>query len=274
MNPSPSLPRYAPILTRCARRDRQRLLAGLALGLCVISAAFRGGVLDSARYAGAARAIFTLASDALPPDFTRWRNWVRPLLDTLAMGVAGTALGVLAALPLGALAAGNLAPSWIREPVKFALNLLRSIPGLVWGILFVAAVGFGPLPGILALACHSTGMLGKFFAELIEHANPTPGTALRGQGVSTAGVLRFAILPQVAPRILDVSLYRFEHNLRSATTLGMVGAGGLGLEIVTAFHLFEYREAMALLTVVLGLVTLVNLVGSRLRAWLLGTDQT
>ena len=147
---------------------------------------------------------------------------------------------------------------------------MRSIPGLVWGVMFVAAVGFGPLPGIFALACHSTGMLGKFYAEILEHVDPTPGEALKSQGVTPLGVLRFSILQQILPRLVDVTLYRWEHNVRSATVLGVVGAGGLGLEIITAFHLFEYREALALIVVLLGLVTALNIVGGHVRGRFLG----
>jgi len=173
-------------------------------------------------------------------------------------------------LPLGALAANSVGWRLLRPPVRLLLNGLRSIPGLVWGVIFVAAVGFGPLPGVLALACHSTGMLGKFCAEILEHVDAAPGNALRSQGVSEIGVLRFAVWPQILPRLMDVTLYRWEHNLRAATTLGVVGAGGLGLEIVTAFHLFEYREASALILLLLALVTLINLFGARVRAAFLG----
>ena len=148
-------------------------------------------------------------------------------------------------MPLGALAARNIvAQTWIGAPVRLLLNVLRSIPGLIWGVIWVAAVGFGPLPGILALATHSTGMLGKFFAETMEHVDPGPGDALRSHGVSQLGILRFSVLQQVLPRLVDVILYRWEHNLRAATTVGLVGAGGLGLEIVTAFHLFEYQRGL------------------------------
>ncbi|KAB2850994.1 MAG: ABC transporter permease subunit, partial [Sphingopyxis terrae] len=137
---------------------------------------------------------------------------------------------------------------------------------------FVAAVGFGPLPGVLALGVHSTGMLGKLFFEAIEHVDPAPGAALRAHGASRIGVFRFAILPQALPRLADAVVYRFEHNLRAATTLGLVGAGGLGLEIVTAFHLFEYREASALIIVLLGLVTAVNFLGAAVRRRFLSND--
>jgi phosphonate transport system permease protein len=109
-------------------------------------------------------------------------------------------------------------------------------------------------------------MLGKFFAETLEHVEPGPGDALRSHGVSRLGVLRFSVLPQILPRLVDVTAYRCEHNVRAATTLGVVGAGGLGLEIITAFHLFEYREASALILVLLGLVTVIGLLGAHLRA--------
>lgn len=254
-----------------ARRRAWRPAAVFAVCFAIVATAFvYAGALDPQRYADALPTLMTLAGDAFPPDFSRWQKWGKPLLDTLAMSVVGTVLGALAAIPLGALAARGTGPVVLRGLVLLFLNILRSIPGLVWGIIFVAAVGFGPLPGIFALACHSTGMIGKFCAELLEHVDPAPGAALRSQGVSEIGVLRFSVWPQLLPRLVDVTLYRWEHNVRAATTLGVVGAGGLGLEIVTAFHLFEYREALALIIVLLVLVTLINLVGARIRAHLLG----
>ena len=186
------------------------------------------------------------------------------------MSVCGTVLAAAAAAPLGALAARGVTPTAVSMAVRLVLSTLRSIPDLVWGIMFVAAVGFGPLPGLLALACHSTGMLGKFYAEIIEHVDPAAGQALRSHGVSPLAVMRFAVLPQILPRVVNVTLYRWEHNIRAATVLGVIGAGGVGLDLVTAFHLFAYREAMALIIVLLGLVTGINLLGAWLRARLLG----
>jgi len=242
----------------------------LAAGLALAAMAY-AGVLDPSRYRDALPTILTLAADSLPPDFSRWQNWGKPLLETLSMSIAGTLLALFAAVPLGALAARNIGPRYLAPVVRLLLNGLRSLPCLVWGVIFVAAVGFGPLPGVLALAAHSTGMLGKFCAEILEHVDSSPGNALRSHGVSAVGVLRFAIWPQILPRLMDVTLYRCEHNLRAATTLGVVGAGGLGLEIITAFHLFEYREASALILVLLALVSLINLFGARLRAAFLGS---
>lgn len=253
------------------RRSARANALSTVLGVGVILLAFGyAGVFDVARYSGALTTILTLAGDATPPDFSRWAKWGKPLVETLAMSVAGTVLGGLAALPLGALAARNVTPGWAGEPVRLLLNAMRSIPGLIWGVLFVAAVGFGPLPGIFALACHSTGVLGKFYSEIFEHVDRAPGEALRSHGVSPLGVFRFSVWPQVLPRLMDATIYRWEHNVRAATTLGVVGAGGLGLEIITAFHLFEYREAAALVLVLLVLVTVLNGVSAGLRKRFLG----
>jgi len=249
------------------RRRRARRFWTVVLAAAAIAAAFAyAGALNLSRYADAVPTLAQLFAESVPPDFSRWREWGRPLLETLATGVAGTALGATLALPLSALAARNAgAPVWVNETVRFCLAAVRSLPGLIWGVIFVAAVGFGPLPGVLALGVHSTGMLGKLFFEALEHVEPGPGDALRAQGASRLGVFRFALLPQALPRLSDALIYRLEHNLRAATTLGIVGAGGFGLEIVTAFHLFEYREAAALILVLLGLITGVNVFGATLR---------
>jgi phosphonate transport system permease protein len=268
-----SFPHRAGLESVLAAHVSEEMKRGVRLvcALIVIVCAFGfAGVFDLGRYRDALATIVTLLGDSLPPDFSRWKHWGRPLLDTLAMSVSGTALACLTALPLALLAARNTGPVWLGRAVRLFLNMLRSIPGVIWGVVFVAAVGFGPLPGVLALACHSTGMLGNLYAEILEHVDPAPGDALRSQGVSWLGIARFGILPQIMPRLLDTTFYRWEHNVRSATVLGLVGAGGIGLEIMTAFHLFEYREALALVIVLWGLVTVINAAGAHIRARLLG----
>ncbi len=257
---------FADLLGRYRRRERRAWLHRGGAALLVLAAFYYTGVLDLSRYVDAGPTILHLVLDSLPPDFSRWRAWGRPLLETVATGIAGTALGVALALPLASIAAGNVgAARWLGSAVRLGLNAVRSLPGLIWGVIFVAAVGFGPLPGVLALAVHSTGMLGKLYSEAIEHVDPAPGAALRAHGASSLGVLRFATLPQALPRLADATFYRLEHNVRAAMTLGLVGAGGLGLEIITAFHLFEYREASALILLLLGLVTTINYLSGVLR---------
>lgn len=258
-------PDVAAVLADGRRRRVRRGVALAGIAAIILLAFAYVGALEPERYRDAIRTLATLAGDAMPADFARWANWGRPLAQTVATSIAGTVLAAMLALPLGMLAAANVGSRAVRASVRMLLNALRAIPDLIWGIAFVAAVGFGPLPGVLALAVHSTGMLGKFYAEIIEHVDPSPADALRSHGVSRLGVLRFGVLPQVLPRLADVTLYRWEHNVRAATVLGVIGAGGLGLEIVTAFHLFEYREASALIAVMLLLVSVINLISDRVR---------
>lgn len=252
------------------RRNRLKRRLMVLLGLAVVASAFYfSDILNFARYGDAFRTITTLIREALPPDFSRWRQWGKPIIDTLAMSMAGTVIACIVAIPLSTLAAGITGTRWMGGAVRMLLNCTRAIPLVVWGIACVAAVGFGPLPGALALAIHSTGTLGEFYAEILEHVDRAPGDALRSQGVSQIGVLRFAVLPQILPRMVDVSLYRWEHNVRAATLMGVIGAGGIGLEIMTAFQLFEYREAVALILVLLAVVTAINTISGGVRKRLL-----
>ncbi|QGM97539.1 phosphonate ABC transporter, permease protein PhnE [Methylocystis parvus] len=270
MNDINPTPEFDVIDTEWRRREHLKYAFTIGAALCCATAFSFAGGFEFSRYEGAPSTVLKLAADSWPPDFSRWREWGRPLLETLATGVTGTVLGAALALPFAALAAQNIGPSpFIRQSVRIFLNAIRSLPGLIWGVIFVAAIGFGPLPGAFALGVHSTGMLGKLFFEAMEHVDPSPGAALKAHGASELAVFRFAVLPQAVPRLVDALIYRFEHNLRAATTLGVIGAGGLGLQIVTAFHLFEYKEASALIILLLIVVTAVNLLGARVRRRLL-----
>ena len=141
---------------------------------------------------------------------------------------------------------------------RLVLNTLRSIPELILGIVFVAAVGFGMLPGVLALGLHSVGMVGKFFAEAIEHAHPAPIEAAEATGATKMQVVTHAVMPQVFPQFADVTMYRWEYNFRASTVMGMVGAGGIGTELVGSLRLLDYPQVGAILIVILIAVTLVD----------------
>jgi len=138
------------------------------------------------------------------------------------------------------------------------LNGLRSIPELIMGIIFVAAVGFGALPGVLALALHSVGMIAKFFAEAIEHTDQAPIEAARAAGCSPLQVIFHGVLPQVLPQMADTAIYRWEYNFRASTVMGMVGAGGIGFELMGSLRIMQYQEVSAILIVILAMVTLVD----------------
>lgn len=244
---------------------RHARLIGAMVAVSLVALAITG-FFDAARFIDGAPAIAQLASEMVPPDFGRFRHWLRPLLDTLAMSVAGTALAVLVSLPLALLAAPNTAPNpWLRRVVRTALAAMRSVPEIILGVLFVAAVGFGALPGVLALALHSVGMVAKFFAEAIEHVDPKPLEAASAAGASRLQVISHAVLPQVLPQLADITIYRWEYHFRASAVLGIVGAGGIGFELMAALRLIRYDQVAAILLTILACVVVVDSIGAQLR---------
>ena len=250
-----------------ARQARWRKggVVGLVLAACAAALAV-AGFFDLERFAEGGPALLQLASEMVPPDFTRWRPWLLPLRDTLAMSIAGTALAVAFSLPLAVLAAPNTTPNpWLGHAVRTLLAALRSVPELIMGVVFVAAVGFGALPGVLALGLHSVGMVAKFYAEAIEHVDPKPLEAARAAGAGRLQVVLHAVLPQVLPQLADITIYRWEYHFRASTVLGIVGAGGIGFELMAALRLIRYDQVAAILLVILACVVLVDGLGARLR---------
>lgn len=181
-------------------------------------------------------------------------------LETLAMSAVGTLIaaifGLLLALPASRGHAGDRA--LMRAPTRLLLNALRSIPELVWAALLIISAGLGPFAGTLALAMHTTGVLGRLFAEAIENAPPAPGFALRTQGVSDGSVFLYATLPQIVPQLVSYTLYRWENNIRAAAVLGVVGAGGLGQMLMFHMGLFQMSETSSILIAMLMLVAMVD----------------
>ncbi len=209
----------------------------------------------------AARSMARFLAEFFPPDLRP--AFVRQVLsaawETLAMSALGTllaaTLGLLLAVPASRLHARDVA--WTRTPTRWLLNALRSVPELVWASLLLIAAGLGPFAGTLALAVHTTGVLGRLFAEAIENAPAGPGAALRTQGAGDAQVFLYATLPLIVPQLMSYTLYRWENNIRAAAVLGVVGAGGLGQ--ILAFHLGLFHMAKTA-TVVLAMLVLVGIV--------------
>ena len=205
-------------------------------------------------------------SRSVPPDWSILPRLWAPAVETLQIAIWGTLLSVLLALPLSLMAAGNLHQGvWLRRVTRQFLNVVRSINELILALVFVSAVGLGPFHGVLALALHGMGMLGKFFAEAIEEIDPGPLEALRSTGASSLQVIAFGVVPQAITAWIAVVLYRFEVNLRSATVLGMVGAGGLGFELVASLKLFQYQETATCIIVITVMVVLADLLSHWLR---------
>ncbi|HCA87773.1 MAG TPA: phosphonate ABC transporter, permease protein PhnE [Streptomyces sp.] len=207
-----------------------------------------------------------LVENMWPPEFHELEDLLIATLVTVEMAYLGTIAATLVSLPLSLLAARNLT----THPTLFALTrsvvmVCRAVPDFVFALMFVAALGLGPLPGVLGVAIHSVGMLGKLYAERIEEVDPGPGEALAAVGATKLQVVRLAVIPQVLPSIVANTLYRFDINIRSSIILGIVGAGGIGYELVTALQALDYQRAAAVMVIVLALVIVVEAVSNRIR---------
>jgi phosphonate transport system permease protein len=200
-----------------------------------------------------------------PPDVSKLSEIAWPALETVDIALFGTVMAVLFALPLAVLAARNTTPARVLYGVARAIiAICRSIPDLVWALIFVTAVGLGPFPGALAISVHSVGMLGRLFAEVIEDMDMGPVEALTMTGANRLQVFSHAVVPTVLPSLLGIGLYRLDENIRSSLVLGFVGAGGIGFELLTAMNLFDYHTVSMVLLVQFALV----LAAERLSAWL------
>jgi len=202
----------------------------------------------------------------VPPDLSVLGNALRGAMETIQIAVVGTAVAALLALPMGFAAARNAAPAWLFYWARGLLNVFRAVDTLVYALFFVAAVGLGPFPGVLAVMVYTATVLAKLYSEAIEAIEPGPVEAVRAAGATTLQVLRWGVLPQLVPQFLSFTLYRFETNIRAAAVLGFVGAGGIGFYIQTYLRLLNYPAAATVLLVLIGLVMIVDFASSRLRA--------
>ncbi len=194
----------------------------------------------------------------VPPDWSVLALVIHSTVETLMIALAGTAIAVVVALPLGFLAASNVTPAWISHPIKWSLGAMRSIPMIVVAMLCVASVGLGPFPGMLAIAFHSVGMLGKFYAEEFETAERGILNAVRGTGARWTQTLRYGLFPKSVPQVVSFTVYRLEMNFRDAAVLGLVGAGGIGYYIQIYVRGFQYDKVAVLLVVIIAVVTLLD----------------
>lgn len=202
----------------------------------------------------------------------RWWNNVFPqtvvgaTIQTIQMALAGTFIAVIFAFPLAFLAANNTSPHpWVYKIIRFVINLGRTIPDLALGLVFVSAVGLGAFAGTLALAVHTITVLTKLLSESIENIDEGVVEAIRATGASYPQVLSFAVVPQMLPDLISFTLYRFETNIRAAAVLGLIGAGGIGYLLNTAFRTFQYPEAATIVLILIVLVMLVDWLSAHLR---------
>jgi len=206
-----------------------------------------------------------LAADFFPPDFADWRFYLEQMVVTLQIAVWGTVLSIVCAVPFGLLSAENLAPWWVRQPVRRLMDALRAINEMVFAMIFVVAVGLGPFAGVMALFVHTTGVLAKLFSEAVEAIDPRPVEGIRATGAHPLEEIVYGVIPQVMPLWISYSLYRFESNVRSATVVGMVGAGGIGVVLWELIRGFYFDQTCAVIIVIVATVSLLDIVSARLR---------
>lgn len=205
--------------------------------------------------------------------FWGWRKWLKMLGETVLISYVGTLTGAVFAFALNFFAAENTSPSpWLRFVVRRLLEFARTVPGIVFALVFVIAFGLGPMAGVLAIAIHSTGALGKLFSEIVENADMKPVEGIRSTGASWLACMRFAILPQVTAGYASYSLLRFEINVREASVMGFVGAGGIGQELVVAIRKFYYSDVSAILITIIVTVFIIDIATGWLRGRLFGRE--
>ena len=204
-------------------------------------------------------------SRMFPPDMSVAKTVFVSTTETIQIALFGTFLSIVCSFLLGLIAAENLSPRWISQPTKWFLAFLRGIPIILLALMFVSTVGLGPFPGVLAIALHSTGMLGKFYSESFENAQQGPIEALDSAGATIWQKIRFGILTQVGPDLARDTLFRFEMNLRESLVLGLVGAGGIGFYILLYIRAFQYEKVATLTIVVLMMVLIVEQISVGIR---------
>ena len=256
----------APVADRIAP-PRSSLLTLVVWGLliAVLAASWKGAdmrPLDLLRDGGN---MGEYARGFFPPDFSDWRHYVAELVVTLQIALWGTALAIACSVPLALLASANITPWWVHQPVRRLLDGCRAINEMLFALLFVVAVGLGPFAGVLALWVHTTGVLAKLFSEAVEAIDPQPVEGIRATGAHPLAEIVYGVIPQVMPLWISYALYRFESNVRSASVVGMVGAGGIGMVLWDVIRGFAYAQTAAVLIMLVLSVSLIDVASSRLR---------
>jgi len=201
----------------------------------------------------------------LHPNFHDWRQYLSDMIVTIQIAIWGTALAVVLGIPFSILCASNVAPQWVVQPVRRLMDSCRAINEIVFALMFVVAVGLGPFAGVMALVVHNLGIFAKLFSEAVEAVDPRPVEGIRVTGAVRMQEVLFGVIPQVLPLWSSFTLYRLETNVRSATTLGIVGAGGIGQTLYESIRAFHYAETAAQVLVIVVTVILLDLFSARLR---------
>lgn len=245
-----------------------KLFKNIGIGMIVLLVyrwAWQGLKIDGTVFENAAQYIQVFLSDFYPPNWSVLDLAIQALIETIQMSIIGTTLGAMLSLPIAIASSHTLSPLGLRWTANFLQNAIRSIPSIVLALVFVAAVGLGEIAGTLAVSVYTIGYLAKFYQEAIESVDPHSLDALKVTGASGFQIAQYGILPQVLPLFLGYTLYMFEYNIRISSIFGVVGAGGIGFELVTYINGFERTKATTFMIVLLVVVTVIDAVSSKLR---------
>jgi phosphonate transport system permease protein len=201
----------------------------------------------------------------LRPNFHDWRLYATEMVVTVQIAIWGTALAAIVGMPFAILTSSNICPPWIVQPFRRLMDACRAINEIVFALLFVVAVGLGPFAGVMAIFVHNVGVFSKLYSEAVEAIDPRPVEGIRATGAHRLPEIIFGVIPQVVPLWSSYALYRLETNVRSATTLGIVGAGGIGQTLYESIRSFQYAETAAQMIIVVAAVVLIDLVSAQLR---------
>ena len=216
---------------------------------------------DSSKYFG------DILNRMLPPDFSNFRNLVLSMLETIEIAFLGTFIAIVLSIPMGLFSARNIAPNYLTFLIaRIVIIFFRAIPEFIIAMILVIAVGFGAIPGVLALGLHTMGFLAKFYAEDIEHVDKGPIEALKSSGASKRQIISFAVIPQIIPSFVANNLYILDRNIRMATMLGIVGAGGIGYELQSSFRMFEYQKVSAIIIIIFATIFVIDYLSSYIRS--------
>jgi phosphonate transport system permease protein len=254
----------APVPDLSAKRSWTQLI-GWGLFFAVLAWSWQGAEMNPLGLIRDSGNMAIFAADFFPPDFSNWELYLKEMIVTVQIALWGTVLAIVCAIPLGILCAENIVPWWVYQPIRRVMDAFRSINEMVFAMLFVVAVGLGPFAGVLALFIGTTGVLAKLFAEAVEAIDPGPVEGVRATGASALQEVIYGVIPQVLPLWISYALYRFESNVRSATVVGMVGAGGIGVILWEAIRGFQFAQTCALLLVIILVVSVLDIISQRLR---------
>lgn len=247
------------------RIPRGRFIAGVVVAVVIFLWSADGAQFNFLKLGDGAANMGDYLARLFPPDFSQFPLILELLVETLQMAIVGTVLGSFLSLFIAFGAAGNIAPRWLYYPCRWMMNIIRSVPDLVLALMFVSAVGLGPFAGILAMTLGSLGSIGKIFAEAMESVDRGPIIAMEAVGASKRQIIQYAVLPQAMPMLTSYTLLMFEGNVRGATILGLVGAGGIGLELTTAMNRYEYGHLSAMVICIIVLVTAIDQISAIIR---------